>query len=118
MTMTRIIPNTRERQARISALWERRPELKFDQVAAEVDAQMAAELMEQAEQEAKTRALTASFSRMFVCPCCGDGNTMGSRDGLCGPCGQTSSIIRAERAAEENVQGHRRRALVEAWLDR
>ena len=117
--MTDTASPTREALDRRQQIWARQPDLHYDEVTRQAALELAAEAEQQAAVDAKTKELSDSLARMMACPIPGcDGNTLGSRDGLCGSHSRTAYLIQLEREAARVVNGHTQRALVEAWLDR
>jgi hypothetical protein len=105
-----------ERQRRIADLWPRRPDAFFEDVAAEVDEQLAHEAAEQAEAKRRADAEADGFRSMVTCAC--GGSAFGSRDGWCERCRAVATAVIAERYGVELVAGDRsRREVVEAVLD-
>ena len=115
--MTDTAINTPERQHRIATAWGRHKTWTFEQVAAQVDADLAEEAEAQALRDEKTAALAASFASMLACKICG-ANSLGSGSGFCADCGRVVVTIRNERACAEQLNGHTRRQLVETYTDR
>lgn len=107
--------NTRERQARVADLWQRRPDWTEAEVIAELDDQLALEQQQQDAIDARTAVLAASLDSMMACVVCG-ANAMGK--GLCPDCSRVRRLVEDERALATPVDGQDRRALVEAWLAR
>jgi hypothetical protein len=116
--MTDTTAADRQTLQRASLLFNADTALHWDDALAQAAALLEVERADEAARQAKAREMTDGFARMLACPACGTGNTLGNRDGLCDPCGQTATVIRLERAAAETVQGRNRRQLVETWLDR
>jgi hypothetical protein len=107
------VTNTAERARRVSDLWNRRPNMTEGEVIAQVDAQLAREAAEQAEQTARADALTASATAlMFACAACGGSRMPSAPDGLCGPCRSVNVLLAGEDAAAEQIGGRSRRELV------
>jgi hypothetical protein len=106
--------DTRDRLARISALWERRPDWSEAQVRAQVDDELAAEAAQQAELDRFSAEMGASLDAMLSCPACGQP----AASGLCGDCSRVAQLIALERAAAKPANGQDRRQLVEQWMDR
>jgi hypothetical protein len=108
----------RERQARIAALWQHRPDSDYETIAAEADAQLAAEAAERAEADARAREFGESLTAMaYTCAVCGQTRDPAARDALCEPCRRVVWQVRSERAAAEQVSGSTRRALAEQYVD-
>jgi len=106
----------RDRQSRIAALWQTRPDSDYETVAAEADAQLAAEAAEQAKAEATARELSASLEAMaLTCPACGTSKTASAE--LCPACGRVVGLVRAQRAGAEPVGDSTRAELVSAYID-
>jgi hypothetical protein len=115
-TMTTI--DSRERQARIAALWQRRPDADLASVEAEVDAELEAEAAERAEADARSRELAESMNALaFQCASCGQTRSPHAADALCNPCRRVVAQVRADRAAAETVGESTRLALALAYVD-
>jgi hypothetical protein len=113
MTMT----DKPERARRVADLWDRHPEMPEADVFAQVDADLAREAEERAENEAATKELTDSLAGFWSCGVCGE-IAGPARDGLCDKCRTVVAPLVAERNAAELVRGRSRRELAEAYLER
>jgi len=108
----------RERQSRIAALWQHKPDAPYEDIAAEADAQLADEAETQAEGEARAREFSESLTGLaYTCGCCGGTREPNARDALCPACRPVVAQVRAERAAGEQVGDSTRRALAEQYVD-
>lgn len=116
--MTATETQERERQTRISARWNTYPHYAYDEVVAAIDAELAQEAYGRAEGEAWVKDMTDGMRRLWSCMCCGENRGPGVRDGLCPDCRPVYAQVVAERNAAQTVNGHTRRRLVEAFLDR
>jgi TorA maturation chaperone TorD len=115
MTMTQ----NPERARRVADLWTRQPSLTEAEVTAQVDAELAAEAAQQAEDRKWADEMSESYKRLTSCSVCrSESKTYRSTDGLGDACRGVVAMIRAERRATEMVGDVTRRELAEAWLDR
>ena len=70
------------------------------------------------EKEAESQEFRATIQAVFSCQICGEGRGLGARDGLCPQCRLVANEAGAQRFAEDQIQGHTRRELVLAFLER
>ena len=88
------------------------------QAEAAVDQELELEAVRAREKEAKIQEDRRAFEAMCRCQVCGEQRGLGVRDGFCDPCRLVVQAVRAERALGDQVDGHSRRELAEAFLER
>jgi hypothetical protein len=110
------IATEKEKTRRISAMWSARDDLSIAEVTEIVETEMADEAATAAAAAVFAQSIAASIDSMTTCPACR--SAVADRSGLCPDCSLVATIIRAERAAADQVRGHDRRQLVEAHLSR
>jgi hypothetical protein len=108
---------TREALDRRRQIWDRQPDLHYDEVITLANAELAAEQAEEAERHAKAKEITDSMSALWSCGCCAGNAGPGAQDGLCPDCRPVVARVIAERRASQLVNGRSRRELAEAYVD-
>jgi hypothetical protein len=111
-------PENPERRSRRLQYLIGHPDASDDQAAAAVDEQLAQEDEQAAAGKQWVADITDSLAAMTACGCCWVASAFGSPDALCADCRPVVNRVRAERLEAEQVNGHSRRQLAEAWLDR
>lgn len=106
---------TREILDRRRRIWERSPDLHYDQVCELAAVEVETERADEAARQATTREMSDSLNLMWSCPICG-GDAV--NQAACDDCLRTEQAIRNERALTKPVAGQDRRPLVEAWMER